>query len=58
MSDVAYCRCFGEVSSGAEWDDDYADWKYKIEGTDIEYVPLVVVIAFLSRARVLVVTVF
>lgn len=58
MADITYCLRIGEVSPDAEWDDEYADWKYKVEGTDTEYDALVVVITFLSRASVLVVTVF
>lgn len=58
MADIKYCLRVGQVSPDFEWDDEYADWKYKVEGEDTDYDALVVVITFLSRANVLVVTVF
>lgn len=57
MADVKYCPRVGAVSADIEWDEGYADWKYRVEGVDTEYDALVVVIAFLLRANVLVVTV-
>ena len=41
MADIKYCLRVGEVSPDVEWDDEYADWKYKVEGADTDYDALV-----------------
>ena len=34
--DVLFVLQSGEIIAPPEWDDDYRNWKYKIEGTDLE----------------------
>lgn len=34
--DVLFVLQSGEIISSPEWDDTYRNWKYKVEGTDLE----------------------
>jgi len=39
--DIAHLLKNGQIIREAEWDCDYQNWKYRVEGTDIEGVDLV-----------------
>lgn len=45
VDDVRRVLTTGTVSSVAEWDDRFQNWKYSVSGFDCENDPLVVVIA-------------
>lgn len=34
--DVIHVLCSGEIISPPEWDKNHRNWKYKVEGTDLE----------------------
>jgi len=34
--DIVHVLKEGQIIREAEWDEDYCNWKYRVEGTDIE----------------------
>jgi hypothetical protein len=58
MQDILYCLRNGDPVGAAEWSDEDTEWKYRVEGADIEQDPLTVVVLFEIRSRMLIVTVF
>ena len=34
--DVRYCLATGTVAEGAEWNERCAEWRYRVEGVDLE----------------------
>ena len=58
-SDVENVLREGHVIQKAQWDSNYSNWKYRVEGTDIEGDELTAIaVIFESDFSVLVVTVF
>jgi len=39
----------GEIKRDAEWDDRYKNWKYRVEGTDIEGEDLIVITIIIEK---------
>jgi hypothetical protein len=57
--DIEYVLQEGQVIREAEWDCSYEDWKYRVEGTDIEGDELTAITVIFERDfSLLVVTVF
>ena len=57
--DVEHVLGKGQVIREAEWDSDYCNWKYRVEGTDIEGEELTAItVIFEEDFSLLVVTVF
>ncbi|HEU4794085.1 MAG TPA: DUF4258 domain-containing protein [Pyrinomonadaceae bacterium] len=57
--DVEYLLRQGHILREPEWDSNYGDWKYRVEGTDIEGEDLTAITVIFEEAfSVLVVTVF
>ena len=57
--DVEHVLGEGQVIREAEWDCDYGNWKYRVEGTDIEGDELTLITVIIEQDfSVLVVTVF
>jgi len=57
--DVEHVLGRGRVIREAEWDSDYWNWKYRVEGTDIEGDDLIAItVIFEQDFSLLVVTVF
>lgn len=59
MADVLHVLQYGQIRRAAEWDEHYGDWKYRVEGEDIEGDELTAVTVIISAAmRLVIVTVF
>jgi uncharacterized protein DUF4258 len=57
--DIEHVLKEGHVIRAAEWDSNYQDWKYRVEGTDIEGDELTAItVIFEEDFSLLVVTVF
>ena len=57
--DVEHVLGEGQVVRDAEWDSDYRNWKYRVEGTDVEGDDLTAItVLFEADFSILVVTVF
>jgi hypothetical protein len=57
--DIAHVLEKGQIIRQAEWDSDYNNWKYRIEGTDIEGDELTAItVIFEADLSLLTVTVF
>ena len=57
--DVEHVLGRGRVTREAEWDSDYCNWKYRVDGTDIEGDELIAItVIFEQDFSLLVVTVF
>lgn len=58
MQDIEFCLKRGEPAERAVWSEQYSDWKYRMDGLDIEGDPLTLIVVFEIRSRLMVVTVF
>jgi hypothetical protein len=57
--DVEHVLGKGQVIREGEWDSDYCNWKYRVEGTDLEGDDLTAItVIFEQNFSILVVTVF
>ena len=56
--DIAHCLAVGRVAREPEWNDRHQEWRYRIEGEDIEGVELTLIAAFEDEETLVVVTVF
>ncbi len=55
--DLEHCILTGEITE-TQWDDDFQEWKYVIEGDCTDGAALVVVARFGSQQQVVVITTF
>lgn len=59
MRDVLHVLQAGEIRRAAEWDARHNDWKYRVEGEDVEGAELIAVTIIVAEAmRLVIVTVF
>lgn len=59
MQDVLHVLRHGAILRPAEWDDFHSNWKYRVEGTDIEGDELVVITVIIrADATLLIATIF
>src|SRR5215831_19000899 len=59
MLDVEHVLTYGQILREAEWSEEHQNWKYRVEGADIEGDDLTAItVIFESDLAVLVVTVF
>lgn len=56
--DIAHCLTMGRVTREPEWNERHQEWRYRIEGEDIEGVELTLIVAFEDEETLAVVTVF
>ena len=58
MNDVQYVLKHGQIIQEPEWDSDNENWKYRVEGTDVEGEELTAIAAIESTSMLIVITVF
>ncbi len=59
MRDVLHVLRGGEIRRAAEWDEQHGEWKYRVEGADIEGDELIAITVILTaQMRLVIVTVF
>lgn len=56
--DIAHCLTMGRVTREPEWNERHQEWRYRIEGEDVEGVELTLIVAFEDEETLVVVTVF
>ena len=58
MNDVRYVLKHGQIIREPEWDESNDNWKYRVEGTDIEGDELTAIVVIESDLMLIIVTVF
>ena len=58
MNDVRYVLRHGQIFREPEWDEGNGNWKYRIEGTDVEGEELTAIVVIESSLMLVIVTVF
>jgi len=58
MNDIRYVLKHGQIIREPEWDEGHQNWKYRVEGTDIEGVELTAIVAIEPPSMLVIVTVF
>lgn len=56
--DIAHCLTMGRVTKEPEWNERHQEWRYRIEGEDVEGVELTLIVVFESDETLVVVTGF